>query len=93
MLPFYTLKTIREIKITHIQLHKKNKISWNKFNQSSERQLSTWEKIIANETIDKGLISKIHKQPMQLNIRKTNNPIKKWVENLKTFFHRRHTDG
>ena len=86
MLPFYTLKTIREIKITHIQLHKKNKISWNKFNQSSERQLSTWEKIIANETIDKGLISKIHKQPMQLNIRKTNNPIKKWVENLNRHF-------
>ena len=51
-----------------------------------KRQPSEWEKIIANEITDKELISKIFKQLVKLNTRKTNNQIKKSTENLNRHF-------
>ena len=56
------------------------------YSKGNYRQLSEWEKIIAKETTDKELLSKINKQLIQLNTRKINYPIKKWGKDLNSHF-------
>ena len=51
-----------------------------------KRQPSEWDKIIANEAIDKELMSKMYKQLLQLNTRKINDPIKKRSRELNRHF-------
>ena len=77
---------------TQTKINKWNLIKLKSFCTAKEiinkvkRQPSEWEKITAEEATDKGLNSRIYNQLIQLNTRKTNNPIKKWETLLNRHF-------
>ena len=51
-----------------------------------ERQETDWEKIFAKDIFDKGLLSKIYKELLKLNKKKTNNLVKKPTKDLNSYF-------
>ena len=84
----FTLKT----KATKAKLKKWNYIKLTSFctaketTQKMKRQPTEWEKIFANDVMDKGLTSKIHKQCIQLSIKKQTTQYKNWAEDLNRHF-------
>ena len=77
----------------------KEKIKFKSFCMAKEnvkkikREPTIWENIFANDTSDKGFISTIYKEFIQLNIRKTNSPIKKWAKDLNKHFSKEEYKG
>ena len=84
-----TFPKVREIKE---RINKRDLIKIKSFCMAKEnsikmkREPTVWENIFANDTSDKGLISKIYKDITWFHSRKTNNPIKKWAKDLNRHF-------
>ena len=75
------------IKIKSFCIAKENSIKM-------KREPTIWENILANDTSDKGLISKVYKELTRLHSNKTSNPIRKMGKGLEqTRLQGEHTEG
>jgi hypothetical protein len=58
----------------------------NKIKNKKKRQLTEWEEIFASYSPDKGLISRIYREPKKLSPQRINIPMKKWAHELNRQF-------
>ena len=92
IIAIYFLDLLPNTKETKAKVNKRDLIKLKNFCTTKRTihktkiQPTEWEKIFTNDMTNKGLISKIYKQLIQLNIRETNNPLKKWAEELNRNF-------
>ena len=76
------MSAIHIVQILSVKRNNNSKENINKM----KNQPPEWEKIFINEATDKGLISKTSRQLMQVSIKKTNNTVQNWAEDLNRHF-------
>ena len=91
--------SIHLLKDTKAKINKWDLIKLKRFCTAKEMinkmktQSTEWEKIFTKDMTNRGLISNIYKQHIQLNIKNKKQPDKKMGRTQQAFFQRRHTDG
>ena len=80
-------------KINQWDLIKLTSFCTEKETKKTKRQLTEWDKIVSNDATDKGLISRIYKQLIQLNSKKANQSMEKWAKDPNRLFSKEDTNG